>query len=88
MIHINLTCNEGTSVPTAEPEAGKPVIKPLSACKPGDTLSPSSPWHGELGWQPEIPPYFACEDTSRKPIALAHEGGNQAASFGWTVAPR
>lgn len=48
MIHINIAFNEGTSVLTAEPEAGTPVIKPLSAWKPGDTFSPSSPWYSTL----------------------------------------
>lgn len=48
MIHINVAFNETTSLLTAAPETGTPVIKPLSVWKPGDTFSPTSPWHSTL----------------------------------------
>jgi hypothetical protein len=48
MIHINIAFNETSSAITINPEPGTPVIQGLSAWKPGDTLSPASPWYATL----------------------------------------
>lgn len=46
MIHINVSLQGSNLV--ALPEAGTPVIQPMSAWKPGDSLDPASPWYATL----------------------------------------
>lgn len=46
MIHINVSLQGANMV--ALPEAGTPVIQPLSAWKPGDSLDAASPWYSTL----------------------------------------
>lgn len=46
MIHINVSLQGANLV--ALPESGMPVVQPLSAWKPGDTLDPASPWYSTL----------------------------------------
>lgn len=46
MIHINVALSG--AILSAAPEAGVPVLKPLSAWKPGDSLDPVSPWYATL----------------------------------------
>ncbi len=46
MIHINFSLDGFTLA--AVPEAGTPVIQPLSAWKPGDSLDAASPWFSTL----------------------------------------
>jgi len=46
MIHINVSLQGSNMV--ALPEAGTPVIQPLSAWKPGDSFDTVSPWYSTL----------------------------------------
>ncbi len=46
MIHINVALN-GSAMEVLV-DSGTPVIKPLSAWMPGDTLDPASPWYSTL----------------------------------------
>lgn len=46
MIHINVSLQGSNLV--ALPEAGTPVIQPLSNWKPGDSLDVASPWYSTL----------------------------------------
>ena len=46
MIHINVAL-KGTTL-SAAPEAGTPVLQPLSAWKAGHSLDPASPWYATL----------------------------------------
>jgi hypothetical protein len=46
MIHINVSL-QGANI-VALPESGTPVVQPLSAWKPGDTLDAVSPWYSTL----------------------------------------
>lgn len=48
MIHINVAYNEITEVLTAAPEAGTPILQPLTLWKPGDSFAPTSPWYTTL----------------------------------------
>lgn len=48
MIHINVAYNEITEVLTAVPEAGTPILQPLTRWNPGDDFAPTSPWYTTL----------------------------------------